>query len=566
MNIQNTTETTLEIAERKLVMNESDCLTAIRGFIKQVLNREVLATEYHAYINEWLLWYKGKVESFHTYNHFNGHRYKKCNRFSLGLPKQICEQWASLLYNDKVCFNLDSDTKAGSAEFDDNAILKEILEKNKFSVKFNNLVEMYMALGTGATTEYKDAKGNVKINYIYAPMIFPLEVENGEIVSCAFGSYTGNEYFVEVHQRQDNDTYKINNYHFVDKASESSKYEVIQKDGVVEEYVSEVKMFQIYTPNIKNNISIFSPFGISVYGNALDEIKTADLVYDSFKNEFLLGKKKIFLREGAVNYKIITDEKGQPQTVPIFDENETEFFAIQDVDDEGGKQKLIEESNPQLRVQEHTEGMQTALNTVGKAVGFGLDYFTFKGNGTYQNTTQIISTKSELYTNIKQHEKVLDGALKDLIKAVMYLRNNATYEKDITIDFDDSIVEDSAEVKRQALLELNAGIIDNVQYYQDVYKMTKEQAIKFDEEIRNRKTAAEPAEPLIDEDSDEEFITTGRQTAGREEEQAAEENEPDKNPIDKNPIKEAIKKPADIADQEGAKQARGGLIRIKTKK
>lgn len=561
MNIQNTTETTLEIAERKLVTNESDCLTAVRGFIKQVLNRDVLATEYHAYISEWLLWYKGKVESFHTYNHFNGHRYKKCSRFSLGLPKQICEQWASLLYNDKVCFNLDSDTKAGSAEFDDNAILKEILEKNKFSVKFSNLVEMYMALGTGATTEYKDAKGNVKINYIYAPMIFPLEVENGEIVSCAFGSYTGNEYFVEVHQRQANDTYKINNYHFVEKASESSKYEVIQKDGIVDEYISDVKMFQIYTPNIKNNISIFSPFGISVYGNALDEIKTADLVYDSFKNEFLLGKKKIFLREGAVNYKIITDEKGQPQTVPIFDENETEFFAIQDVDGDDGKQKLIEESNPQLRVQEHTEGMQTALNTVGKAVGFGLDYFTFKGNGTYQNTTQIISTKSELYTNIKQHEKVLDGALKDLIKAVMYLRNNATYEKDITIDFDDSIVEDSAEVKRQALLELNAGIIDNVQYYQDVYKMTKEQAIKFDEEIRNRKAAAEPAEPLVDEDSDEEFITTGRQTAGREEEQKAEENEPDKNPI-----MEAIKKPADIADQEGAKQARGGLIRIKTKK
>lgn len=554
MNIQNTTETTLEIAERKLVTNESDCLTAVRGFIKQVLNRDVLATEYHAYISEWLLWYKGKVESFHTYNHFNGHRYKKCSRFSLGLPKQICEQWASLLYNDKVCFNLDSDTKAGSTEFDDNDILKEILENNKFSIKFSNLVEMYMALGTGATTEYKDAKGNVKINYIYAPMIFPLEVENGEIVSCAFGSYTGTEYFVEVHQRQANDTYKINNYHFIEKASESSKYEVIPKDGVVDEYISEVKMFQIYTPNIKNNISIFSPFGISVYGNALDEIKTADLVYDSFKNEFLLGKKKIFLREGAVNYKIITDEKGQPQTVPIFDENETEFFAIQDVDDEGGKQKLIEESNPQLRVQEHTEGMQTALNTVGKAVGFGLDYFTFKGNGTYQNTTQIISTKSELYTNIKQHEKVLDGALKDLIKAVMYLRNNTTYEKDITIDFDDSIVEDSAEVKRQALLELNAGIIDNVQYYQDVYKMTKEQAIKFDEEIRNRKAAAEPAEPLEDEDSDEEFITTGRQTANGEEKP------------DKNPIKEAVKKPADIADHEGAKQARGGLIRIKTSK
>ena len=93
-----------------------------------------------------------------------------------------------------------------------------------------------------------------------------------------------------------------------------------------------------------------------------------------------------------------------------------------------------------------------------------------------------------------------------------------------------------------------------MQYYQDVYKMTKEQAIKFDAEIRNRKAAAQPEEPLEDEDSDEEFITTGRQTANGEEKP------------DKNPIKEAVKKPADIVDHDGVKQARGGLIRIKTNK
>lgn len=556
LNKNSTTETVIKIADRQIKSNENEYLTAVQGFIKQILNRDILATTYYAYISEWLQWYKGKVDSFHAYQHFNGHRYKRCERYSLGLPKQICEQWASLLYNDKVCFNLDTDIEAGKTNDDDMAILQKILDDNNFSIKFNDLVEMYMALGTGATTEYKDSAGNVKINYIYAPMIFPLEVDNGEIVSCAFGSYTGGEYFVEVHERQQNGTYKISNHYFKDKSKlMNGKYEEIQKDGVVKEYISEVKMFQIYRPNIKNNISVFAPFGISVYGNALDEIKVADLVYDSFKNEFLLGKKKIFLREGAVNYKIVINEKGESETVPIFDENETEYFAIQDVgDDENGKQKLIEESNPELRVQAHTEGMQTALNAVGKAVGFGLDYFTFKGNGTYHNTTQIISTKSELYTNIKRHEKVLDRSLKELIKVVMYLRIGKKYEKDITIDFDDSIVEDSAEVKRQALLELNAGIIDNVQYYQDVYKMTKEQAIKFDAEIRNRKAAAEPVEPLEDEDSDEEFIATGRQTANGEEKP------------DKNPIKEAVKKPADIVDYDGVKQARGGLIRIKTNK
>ena len=554
--MKNDSETVIQIADRKIKSNEGEYLTAVQGFIKQILGKDILSTAYYTYISEWLSWYKGKVDSFHAYQHFNGHRYKKCERFSLGLPKQICEQWATLLYNEKVCFNLDTDTESGNINNDDLSVLQKILEDNNFEVRFSDLVEVYMALGTGATTEYKDAVGNVRINYIYAPMIFPLEVDNGEIVSCAFGSYIGKEYFVEVHERQPNGTYKISNHFFKDKSkSTNDRYEEIQKDDIVQEYVSEVKMFQIYKPNIKNNISLFSPFGISVYANALDEIKTADLVYDSFKNEFLLGKKKIFLREGAVNYKIITDEKGHSQTVPIFDENETEFFAIQDVgDDDKGNQKLIEESNPELRVQQHTEGMQTALNTVGKAVGFGLDYFTFKGNGTYQNTTQIISTKSDLYTNVKQHEKVLDRSLKELIRAVMFLRTGKKYEKDITIDFDDSIVEDSAEVKRQALLELNAGIIDNVQYYQDVYKMTKEQAVKFDKEIRNRKAAKESDDLLEDEDSDKEVITTGKQVFEKHGDKGDTEEKPDKNPI-----KEAVKKPTD------SNKSREGLLRVKTK-
>ena len=81
--------------------------------------------------------------------------------------------------------------------------------------------------------------------------------------------------------------------------------------------------------------------------------------------------------------------------------------------------------------------------------------------------------------------------------------------------------------------------------------MTKEQAIKFDAEIRNRKAAAQPEEPLEDEDSDEEFITTGRQTANGEEKP------------DKNPVKEAVKKPT---DKKADKKSREGLIRIKTKK
>ena len=157
--------------------------------------------------------------------------------------------------------------------------------------------------------------------------------------------------------------------------------------------------------------------------------------------------------------------------------------------------------------------MQTALNCVGQAVGFGLDYFTFKGGTVYTNETQVINTQSDLFRHVRQHEKVLRRSITEMIQALMYLATGSEYKKEITIDFDDSIIEDTAEVKRQAMLEFNAGLIDSVQYYQDVYKMTKKQAIEFADAIQERKAeqaAAEAEEgPAEDEDGPQE--TAGQQ-------------------------------------------------------
>lgn len=488
--------------DQAITAQEADYISNVNAYLQEVVGHENLDPGYYTHIYDWLAWYKGKVPSFHSYMHYNGITYKPLSRASLGLPKLISERWASILYNDKVSFSMDEDQDKEPNKGDQDR-LQKILEDNNFEVNFSWLIEMYMALGTGATTEYRASDGKVRINYIYAPMIAPLRMENGEIVDCAFASVIGKKtYYVQVHLKQPDGSYLIQNRVF-ERGIGGEKFSEVPNDGKMQqEYRSPVKLFQIYKPNIKNNLDIFSPFGVSVYANALDEIKTADLAYDSFENEFRLGKKKIFLRPGALTYKIITDSKGNTQNVPIFDENETEYFALPSTGamEDGNSEKLIEESNPDLRVQEHTDGMQTALNCVGQAVGFGLDYFTFKGGTVYTNETQVINTQSDLYRHVRQHEKVLRRSITEMIQGIMYLATGSEYTKDITIDFDDSIIEDTAEVKRQALLEFNAGLIDNVQYYQDVYKMTKKQAMEFAQAIQERKAAAEPEEPLDDED------------------------------------------------------------------
>ena len=228
-----------------MVNENATLVTNIKGYLKQ-LGYDVIDSEYYNHINEWYNWYRNKVDSFRKYNIYNGYQFVEKERFTLGMPKQVSEDWASLLYNDNTSITVDDEQQTD---------LDIALFDNKFSQKFAKLMELTFALGTGATVVYKK-DGDVKIDYINALMIFPIHVENDEIISCAFASVVNDYYYVNIHIKED-DHYKIINKYI--KKSGNSFVEV--EGGQAEEETTEtVKMFQIYKPNITNNIDIFSPF------------------------------------------------------------------------------------------------------------------------------------------------------------------------------------------------------------------------------------------------------------------------------------------------------------------
>ena len=51
--------------------------------------------------------------------------------------------------------------------------------------------------------------------------------------------------------------------------------------------------------------------------------------------------------------------------------------------------------------------------------------------------------------------------------------------QEITVDFDDSIVEDTDKEQQKAMAEYNAGLIDRVEYFVLTRNMTREQAQKL---------------------------------------------------------------------------------------
>lgn len=399
--------------------------------------------DYYARIALWQSWYQGKVNSFHTYAQYNGQRTVTRQRKTMGMAKRFCEDWAALLLNEKVRINVGNQTAQ--------AAIDEILKNNRFSVRGNQLIELAFALGTGALVEYLD-NGEVVIDYVRGSMVYPLAWDNGVITECAFASErkqgTEKYIYLNIHRRDAQGRYIIENKMFKRNGETISPADL--PEGVAEEVAtgSELPYYQIIMPNIVNNADLSSPMGISVYANAIDNLQNIDLVFDSYDNEFRLGKKRILVPL-TLTQSTMADSG---VTHPVFDDNDVEFYVIETGDQNAQK---IDEMNGALRYDAFEAGIKTAINLAAYKCGFGENRYRFEG-GTAMTATQVISQDSDLFRNLKKHELILDAALQGLVKAIAQMAGITIGE--ITIEFDDSIIEDEDKERQRFMQEIREGL------------------------------------------------------------------------------------------------------------
>lgn len=404
--------------------------------------------DYYSNIALWQKWYGGKVPAVHSYTQYNGKRKLRRTRKTLGLAKTVSEDWANLLLNDK--FQIGVDKASAKKKID------AVLAANEFAKRGNQIVELTFALGTGAFVEYLDGN-DVKIDYIRAGMIYPLSWDNGKVLECAFASERAagkqKKIYLNIH-RLEAGKYVIEN-HLFDRNGEILT-ETNLPDGVVPEVRtnSSVPRFQIFTPNIANNIDPDSPLGISVYANALDQLESADLVYDSYCNEFRLGRKRITVPISMA--RMAMEEDGT--STPVFDDNDTEFYAIPQDDKSENK---IQEHNMELRADAHEAGMQTMLNLVSWKTGSGGKRYTFR-DGQVKTATEVISENSDLYRNLKKHELSLEAAICGLVDAIAEILHLGTVKS--SVSFDDSIISDTDSDKMTFLQEIRDGVRQKWEY------------------------------------------------------------------------------------------------------
>ncbi len=421
-------------------------------------------------VDEWKSWYEGDVKGFHRYKVRNGSGMVRCKRYTLNMGKKVPEDWANLLMNERGEITLEG---AKEQKFVD-----RVLEENNFSVKANEMQELAFALGTVAFVprvvgmEAMDggaiagsAEGIV-IDYVTAEHIWPLSWQNSIITECAFDSIVnvnGNTYcYLQIHRKADVGLYDIENRLYEYKNSNVGT-EVALADVPGFERVPPVvhtgfgrRQFVIDRPNIANNLDYTVPLGISVYANAIDSLKGVDVAFDSYINEFVLGKKRVMVKPSALNYL-----DGEP----VFDPDDLAYYILPE-DIEGGA--VITPIDMTLRTAEHSEGIQTQLNLLSSKCGFGENHYRFD-QGSIATATQVISENSTMFRTIKKHEIILESSIKELCHIILHLGNTAmgaglNEDAEVTIDFDDSIIEDKTTERNNDRQDLAAGIMNDWEY------------------------------------------------------------------------------------------------------
>lgn len=461
---------------------------------------ETADASFYRKIEEWKSWYNANVPRHSTYCIYTGQGEKvRRRRKSIGMAKMVCEDIADLLINEKVEIVL-SDPAA-----EDYVI--QVLDDNNFWVLANDYQERMAYTGTIAFVPYlydaeADTNGNlvsgrIGIDYVSAGNIFPIAWNNDRVTEVIFAfpkTVDRKKYiYLQHHKKNAAGMYVIRNS-VVERGASGEAWNDLTPEQwhrlapfanlvPMMETGSSEPQFVLQRLNIVNNADTdeSNPMGVAIFANAIDVLRSLDVKYDSYSNEFELGRKRIFVAP-----EMLRNNDGSP----AFDPEDTVFYKLpDDYADKDTGAGMIHEVDLALRVEQHSRAINDDLNYLSVKCGFGSQHYRFEG-GQVKTATEVISENSDMYRRLRKHEIILERVLKELCRIIIRLGNavGAGLNENVEIDikFDDSIIEDKQAERTADRQDVAMGAMPLWEYRMKWYNEDEETAkatVRVEEDV-----------------------------------------------------------------------------------
>lgn len=327
---------------------------------------------------------------------------------------------------------------------------------------------------------------------------------DGKITGIVFldKEVSGKKYYTRMeYHRYVGDNYVISNKCYVGNSEtdegrpvdiENTPWSDMLEDAIIEN--AERPLYGVFRTPHANNVDIYSPLGLSIYSDAIEELKDLDIAYSRNAKEIYDSRRTVLLDSDK-----LLPSGGKVATNATYFEQTKDSMGLPDYIKNvygNGRDDFYQEINPQLNTDTRLKGINALLSQIGYKVGFSNGYFVFNESMGIQTATQVESDDRRTIQYIKDVRDKLESCLNDLIYAMSAyasLYNMApvgVYE--VTYDFGD-ITYNREEDRKRWWGYVVAGKVPMEMYLEKFEGMSKEEA----EEIVN---AAKPEAPkLFDE-------------------------------------------------------------------
>ncbi|EAF4255895.1 phage portal protein [Listeria monocytogenes] len=483
------------IASVKGVMRRMGLLKALKD-VKD--HKKVNANdEDYKYIDMWKRLYQGHYAEWHNLNYEHNGNPVNRRQLSMNLPKVTAKYMSKLLFNEKVKINIDD---KAAEEF-----VLNVLKTNGFTKNMERYIEYGEAMGGFVIKVYHDGNKNVKVSFATADCMYPLSNDSENVDECIIANsfHKNNKYYTLLEWNEwQGDVYTVTTelYQSDDPNELGTKVSLKLLFNDIEPVVPLPPLtrptFIYIKPNIANNKNLTSPLGISIYANALDTLKTLDLMFDSYYQEFKLGKKKVLVPSSFVKTAVNLDGS----TTQYFDSTDEAFFLYQGDQDADGKS--VKDISVEIRSTEFIESINAMLRIYAMQVGLSAGTFTFDENGL-KTATEVVSEKSETYQTKNSHSQLIEQGIKEMIVSILEVgKFIEAYSGDIveldtiTVDFDDSIAQDEDTTINRYTNAKNQGMIPLKIALQRAWNITDAEAEEWKEEIEKDGQSSLPENDL----------------------------------------------------------------------
>ena len=418
------------------------------------------------HIAKWRAMYTATDEKFYKVPYVTSQGKKRHReRASIRPARKVCREMASLI--------LTEDTEVSVEAPVANAWLQDYLARSSFWPTGYDVVEDAFALGTSAWTLRIDVQEETRILLPRsdARMIVPLI---WGVAACAFVTRVmarGKSYEQLQIMDAEDGTYHIRTW-----LIDGGRVVDAEALGVLPDFDtgSRFKPFGIFTPGISNIYEDLSPFGPSLFADAIDEIKAVDTAWDALVQEVGLTGIKVFVDEELL--EVQSDADGN--VVPVGAAEDMVYRKL------AGKEmrNYIEVFSPNIRTDPLVTALNTALAELGDTCGFGQNYFQIDKPGGLKTAKEVVSDSSQLMRTVRKHENVIRGAIQDVVSALLdnaRIHCGADIEEDfgpVSVSFDDSVITDTESEKAMMLSEIAAGVVPKWMYLHKFYGLSEEEA------------------------------------------------------------------------------------------